>query len=125
MGLRLYITTSEEKDKCFGKLYGYAGKTKHLYSLDYLIEIDAFKDWKDKIPLFDTTSYEDMVEYFVCAQVTDEIYLTPEQYIRFILLYRSDQSICWDIEARDILNHVSKSLYMGEDEDKKIKLEWY
>lgn len=37
MGLRLYVTTSEEKDKCFGKLFGYAGDAKtHLYSLDYL-----------------------------------------------------------------------------------------
>ena len=25
MGLRLYVTTSEEKDKCFGKLFGYPG----------------------------------------------------------------------------------------------------
>lgn len=119
MGLRLYVTTSEENDKCFGKLFGYAAGT-HLYSLDYLIEIDAFKDWQD-YSLFNIESYDDMINYFVCSQATDEIYLTPEQYNRFILLYRSDQSICWDTEARDISDLVSGAIYTG---DEKIKLEW-
>lgn len=121
MGLRLYVTTSEEKDKCFGKLFGYARQGRHLYSLDYLIEIDAFKDWQES-SLFNTKSYDDMIDYFSCVQASDEIYLTPEQYNRFILLYRSDQSICWDTEARDISDLVSRAIYPG---DEKIKLEWY
>ena len=121
MGLRLYVTTSEEKDKCFGKLFGYASESKHLYSLDYLIEIDAFKEWQNS-SLFDTKSYEDMIDYFTCVQASDEIYLTPEQYNRFILLYRSDQSICWATEARDISDLVNRAIYAG---DEKIKLEWW
>lgn len=122
MGLRLYVTTSEEKDKCFGKLFGYASKSKHLYSLDYLIEIDAFKDWQDQFPLFKTKIYDDMFDYFSCVQASPEIYLTPEQFNRFILLYRSDQSICWDTEARDISDLISRAIYIG---DEKIKLKWW
>ena len=122
MGLRLYVTTSEEKDKCFGKLFGYAGDVTHLYSLEYLIEIDVFKDWQENLSIWDTTSYEDMAEYFVCSQATDDIYLTPEQYNRFILLYRSDQLNRWGTNPEDVLELIDKAIYKGEDE--KIKLEW-
>lgn len=123
MGLRLYVTTSEEKDKCFGKLFGYAGDAgTHLYSLDYLIEIDAFKDWQENLSIWDTTSYDDMMELFVCSGSTDDIYLTSEQYNRFILLYRSDQLNRWGTNPEDVLELIDKAIYKGEDE--KIKLEW-
>ena len=123
MGFRLYVTTSEEKDQCFGKLFGYAGADTHLYSLDYLIEIDAFKDWQENFSIWDTTSYEDMVEFFVCAQATDDIYLTTEQYNRFILLYRSDQVDLCGTNPEDILELIDEVIYKGGDES--IKLEWW
>lgn len=123
MGLRLYVTTSEEKDKCFGKLFGYPGDAEtHFYSLDYLIEIDAFKDWQENLSIWDTTSYDDMMQLFNCSQATDDIYLTPEQYNRFILLYRSDQLSRWGTNPEDVLELINKAIYKREDE--KIKLEW-
>lgn len=109
MGLRLYVTTSEEKDKCFGKLFGYPGDAKtHFYSLDYLIEIDAFKKWQEDLSTWDTTSYDDMMQLFNCSQATDDIYLTPEQYNRFILLYRSDQLNRWGHSLKTFSNLMTK-----------------
>lgn len=124
MGLRLYVTTSEEKDQCFGKLFGYPGDAEtHFYSLDYLIEIDAFKEWQENLSFWDTTSYDDMMQLFNCSQATDDIYLTLEQYNRFILLYRSDQLSRWGTLPEDVHELIDKAIYKGEDE--KIKLEWY
>lgn len=122
MGLVLYVSTPEEKDKRFGKLFGYVRKSEHLYSLDYLIEINAFKDWQKNLSVWETTSYEDMMELFNYSETTDEIYLTPEQYNRFILLYRSDQLNHRSINPKDIFDLISKDIYKGEDGN--IKLEW-
>lgn len=123
MGLVLYVSTPEEKDKRFGKLFGYVRKSEHLYSLDYLIEINAFKDWQKNLSVWETTSYEDMMELFNYSGTTDEIYLTPEQYNRFILLYRSDQLNHGSINPEDIFDLISKDIYKGGDGN--IKLEWY
>lgn len=123
MGLCLYVSTpEEEKDRCFGKLFGYADEDEHLYSLDYLIEIDAFKDWQKNLTAWETTSYEDMVNLFGYSQSTDEIYLTPRQYNRFIVLYHSDRLNSGRIEPEDIPDLISKAIYKGKAE--KIKLKW-
>lgn len=122
MGLVLYVSTPEEKDKRFGKLFGYVRESEHLYSLDYLIEVDAFKDWQKNLSVWETTSYEDMVELFNYSGTTDEIYLTPEQYNRFILLYRSDQLNHGSINPEDMFDLISKDIYKGGDGN--IKLEW-
>lgn len=122
MGLRLYVNTSEEKAKCLGKLFGYADESKHLYSLDYLIEIDAFKDWQKNLTAWKTTSYEDMMNLFCYSESTDAIYLTPRQYNRFILLYHSDRLNTGRIEPEGISDLIDKAIYKGEDEN--IKLEW-
>lgn len=122
MGLCLYVSTSDEKSKCFGKLFGYADEDEHLYSLDYLIEIDAFKDWQKNMTFWETTSYEDMTEFFVHTQTTDKIYLTPRQYNRFIMLYLSDRLNSGRIELEDIADLISKAIYKGKA--KEILLEW-
>lgn len=122
MGLCLYVSTLDEKSKCFGKLFGYADKDEHLYSLDYLIEIDAFKDWQKNMTYWETTSYDDMTEFFVHTQTTDKIYLTPRQYNRFIMLYLSDRLNSGRIEREDIADLISKAIYKGKA--KEILLEW-
>ena len=122
MGLCLYVSTLDEKSKSFGKLFGYADEDEHLYSLDYLIEIDAFKDWQKNMTFWETTSYEDMTEFFVHAQTTDKIYLTPRQYNRFIMLYLSDRLNSGRIELEDIADLISKAIYKGKA--KEILLEW-
>lgn len=122
MGLCLYVSTLDEKSKCFGKLFGYADEDEHLYSLDYLIEIDAFKDWQKNMTFWETTSYEDMTEFFVHTQTTDKIYLTPRQYNRFIMLYLSDRLNSGRIELEDIADLISKAIYKGKA--KEILLEW-
>lgn len=123
MGLCLYVSASEEKAKCFGKLFGYADEDEHLYSLDYLIEIDAFKDWQKNLTAWETTSYDDMVNLFGYAESTDEIYLTPAQYNRFILLYHADQLNSGRIESEDIPDRINSAIYKGKA--KKIKLKWW
>jgi hypothetical protein len=122
VGLVLYVSTPEERDKIFGKLFGYVGEDEHLYSLEYLIEIGAFKSWQKNLTLWETDSYEDMLELFAHSGTTDEIYLTPEQYNRFILLYRSDQLNHGSINPEDISDLIGKDIYKGGYG--KIKLEW-
>lgn len=96
MSLKLYVGNTNEPDEydvCYGTCYGYNSGV-HLYSLDYLIDIDAFKDWKFG-SLFDKEIYTDMISYFECEMCTDPIYLTKGEYERFISLYLSDYMAIW------------------------------
>ena len=119
IGLRMYVSHPEDKDNynnCYGKCYGYNGGV-HLYSLDYLCSINAFNNWfrNDEFGVWSMRNPDDMAEYFSIAQTTDAIYLTKEQYKRFILLYQSDQIAIYGDYAEDIFD-------VGDDA--VVKIEW-
>lgn len=84
MGLGMYVN----EKFCLGKCYGYNGYKDeiHLDSLDYLISISAFAEWRDN-----DISYDDMNEYFHYIQKTEKITLSNEQFDRFIKLYFADR----------------------------------
>lgn len=113
---------------CLGKCYGYSGFKTSLYSLDYLCTIDAFKDWDINKELWDTTLVSNMTEYFNCSQWTEDIFLTPLQFTRFIYLYISDGlaiwgSDHWSVEdCFDILREVMNGI--EREPDKKICIHW-
>jgi hypothetical protein len=117
MGLRMYVSHPEDKDNynnCYGKCYGY-NRGIHLYSLDYLCSISVFEHWNIDCDLWNTRDPGDMREYFSITQSTDAIYLTKEQYKRFILLYKSDQIAIYGNCAEDTFD-------IGDDPI--IKIEW-
>ena len=124
MGFRLYIN---DKISC-GKLYGYNPGVKHLYSIDYLISINAFDQWLDFNELPELTykvpSYDTMVDYFYIVQATDDIYLTLDEYHRFILLYTSDQVDEWGTGLETIREILNERLSVTPDENGKIKICW-
>lgn len=116
MGFRMYVSKAEDKenwDNCYGKCYGY-NHGVHLYSLDYLCSINAFEDW-DTCDLWNTRDPGDMSEYFSAAQATDAIYLTEEQFRRFIPLYLSDQIA--------VYGNCCSTFFVPENET-LIKIEW-
>ena len=122
MGLRMYIN----EHTCLGKVYGYAGNNPHLYSIDYLCSINAFDEWD--VIFYDRNSSADMIDYFDCTQCTENIYLTPEQFMRFIYLYISDGYAVWGPEhwsisdCIDILREVMDDI--EHEPDKKITIHW-
>lgn len=122
MGLRMYVSCPHDEDSevCYGKCFGYSNGT-HLYSLDYLVSIDAFSDCDINKQSWDTSNTDDMLEYFGIAQYVSAIYLTLEQYERFILLYLSDQVAIY-----------GNVVYAERDKDQfdigngsVVKIEWY
>ena len=128
MGFRMYIN----ERTCLGKCYGYAEKRLPLYSLDYLCSINAFDEWMVK-EYIDTAFYNvkdpgDMRQFLDCAQCTEDIYLTPEQFMRFIYLYISDGLAVWGREhwsipdCIDILREVMNDI--EREPNKKICIHW-
>lgn len=121
MGLRMYVSRPDDKNSevCYGKCFGYSNGT-HLYSLDYLVSIDAFSDCDINKQLWDTSNTDDMLEYFGIAQYVSAIYLTREQYERFILLYVSDQVAIYGnvVYAEKDKNHFNIS------DESVVKIEW-
>lgn len=121
MGLRMYVSRPDENaEVCYGKCFGYSNGT-HLYSLDYLCSIMAFEGWDIDFELWNTRDPGDMSEYFSITQSTDAIYITKEQYERFILLYLSDQVAMY-----------GNVVYAKRDENQFdigdeswVKIEWY
>lgn len=128
MGLRMYIN----EHTCLGKCYGYAHKETPLYSLDYLCFINAFDEWMLKeyinTDLWNVQDSGDMREYFNCSQCTEDIYLTPEQFTRFIYLYISDGLAVWEPDhwsipdCFDVLRQVMNDI--EREPDKKISIHW-
>lgn len=116
MGFRLYVND----ELCCGKLYGYNCVVEHLYSIDYLISIGAFDKWDD----IEDLSYDYMVDYFCFMQSTDDIYLNPIEYHRFILLYTSDQSEEYVTDLETMHELLNERLSATPDKNGKIKLCW-
>lgn len=124
MGLRMYIN----EHTCLGKCFGYGGFNTSLYSLDYLCSIDAFKDWGINKEIWDRTLVGDMADYFVCSQCTEDIFLTPEQFMRFVYLYISDGLAIWGPEHWSVEGCVDTLRQVMNDiecePDKKISIHW-
>ena len=122
MGFRLYVN---DELSC-GKLYRYNCVVKHLYSIDYLISIGAFDEWVE--PPYEVPSYDYMVDYFCYIQATDDIYLNPDEYRRFILLYTSDQIEEYNTDFGNDLNAIceilNERLSVKPNKNGKIKLCW-
>lgn len=124
MGLRMYIN----EEICFGKLYGYVGNNPHLYSIDYLCSIGAFDDWGIDEDIWSTLSPADMIDYFDCTQCTEDIFLTPFEFARYMCLYISDGLAVWGDEfwsisnCAEMLREVSKTV--DENPDNKICIHW-
>ena len=124
MGFRIYIN----EHTCLGKVYGYAGDVPHLYSLEYLCSINAFDEWQINNDLWNNRDPGDMREYFNCIQWSEDIFLTPEQFMRFICLYISDGYAVWGPEhwsipdCIDILREVMNDIEC--EPDKKITINW-
>lgn len=124
MGLRMYIN----EHTCLGKCFGYGGFKTSLYSLDYLCSIDAFKDWGINKEIWGRTLVGDMTDYFECSQCTEDIFLTPEEFMRFIYLYISDGLAIWGPERWDVEGCVDTLRQVMNDiecePDKKISIHW-
>ena len=118
MGFRLYVN---DELSC-GKLYGYNCVVKHLYSIDYLISIGVFDKWV--VPPYEVPSYDYMVDYFCYIQATDDIYLNPDEYRRFILLYTSDQIEEYGTDLETMHEILNERLSAIPDKNGKIKLCW-
>lgn len=88
MGLNMIVDSYADYGKCFG----YNNDGQFLFSLSYLCDIDAFRDWDVSLcGLY--SQYDYMVEYFCIAQSTPPIHLTREQFSHFIQLYEADHRI--------------------------------
>ena len=64
------------------------------------------------------------MNYFCYAQATDDIYLNPDEYRRFIILYTSDQAEEWNEDSEAIREMLSDRLSVTPDKNGKIKLCW-
>lgn len=93
MGFRLYVKSpfikNEYKELCFGKLYGYIDEELHLYSIDYLLSIDFFKD--DDLESYNADPYKAAILFFDCLQGGD-FEIEYKHFLRFISLYISDRA---------------------------------
>lgn len=113
MGFRLAINGKDDYGKCYGYNVGV-----HLYSLEYLISIDAFKHWtkvSNCLEREDTLDYSQMESYFCYIGSTPSITLTKEQFETFMQYYVSDISRLYNI---------SDVNYTYPDTDVYV-LEWY
>lgn len=122
MGLRMYVShpDDENSEVCYGKCFGYSVET-HLYSLDYLVSIDIFSDCDINSVLWNVRDPGDMKEYFSIAQFVPAMYLTREQYERFILLYLSDQVAMYG----DVVYAERDKNQFDIGDESVVKIEWY
>lgn len=97
MGFRLTINGKDDYGKCYGYNVGV-----HLYSLDYLISINAFKDWNE----FTTGDYDEIEEFFSYVGYTDKIFLTKEQMKTFMGLYSKDICKLYNISPEEFEGYV-------------------
>lgn len=109
MGFRLSINGKDDYGKCYGYNAG-----MHLYSLDYLISIDAFKDWNE----FTVGDYGEIEEFFSYASYTDKIILTKEQMKTFIDLYTKDICKLYNIPLEEFEEYTLP-------ESETYTIEWY